>query len=99
MDNTAKFSIGKVVMSNSFTQLFSSDEEALSCALTLIQRHARGDYGDVCDEEKRQNERGLLVGHPSRIMSSYALPCLGETVWVITESDRSATTVVLPSDY
>lgn len=99
MNNTAKFSIGKVVMSSSFTQLFSSDEEALSCALTLIQRHAWGDYGDVCDEEKRQNERGLSIEHPSRIVSSYGLPGLGEAAWVITECDRSATTVLLPSDY
>jgi hypothetical protein len=99
MANYAKFSIGKLVMTNNYTQIFSNEEDAYTCALKLILRHMTGDYGDLCDEDKQQNELGLSKKDPMRIMSSYALPYLSETVWIITEYDRSLTTVLLPGDY
>jgi len=71
----------------------------------LIGRHNRGDWGDVCPEDARANEEALRVG--ARILSSYVLaPPLyeGETlapakVWLITEADRSVTTILLPEEY
>ena len=67
-----------------------------------IDRHLNGDWGDVCDSDKRANDRALRDG--SRLLSAYHTPALGDKkretkFWIITEADRSATTVLLPSDY
>ena len=64
--------------------------------LTLLNRHVTGDWGDLGEDDKRANEVALMDG--SRVFSGYDLPT-GETVWIITEWDRSATTLLLPSEY
>lgn len=61
-----------------------------------VIRHANGDWGDVCSEDRQANEAALQDG--SRLLSAYKLP-RGERIWVITEADRSATTVLLPAEY
>ncbi|MFN7915709.1 MAG: hypothetical protein U0Q55_10255 [Vicinamibacterales bacterium] len=63
--------------------------------LAILERHAIGDWGDLCDEDKAANDAALKQG--SRLLSAYCLD--GEKVWVITEADRSATTVLLPEEY
>jgi hypothetical protein len=61
-----------------------------------LQRHANGDWGEVCDEDRESNEEALI--HGSRLMSVYSSK--GEvTFWIVTEWDRSVTTVLLPEDY
>lgn len=62
----------------------------------LLARHVRGDWGDVCPEDWRTNDEALLDG--TRLFSVYTL-VTGEKVWVITEWDRSATTLLLPEEY
>lgn len=64
--------------------------------LELLARHGQGDWGDVCPEDARANDQGLVDG--DRLLSAYALPG-GERVWVLTECDRSATTILLPGEY
>ena len=61
-----------------------------------IQRHAVGDWGDLDDEDKAENELSVREGY--RLLSAYT-GRKGVKFWVITEADRSATTVLLPSDY
>ena len=62
----------------------------------LIARHVTGDWGDLDDEDKAENE--LSVQHGYRVFSSYNLPT-GARVWVITEWDRTVTTLLLPEEY
>lgn len=62
----------------------------------LLQRHLAGDWGDVDAEDAKANERALKWGE--RILSSYKLPS-GEKLWLLTEADRSATTVLTPGEY
>ena len=64
--------------------------------LPYLRRHAAGDWGIVDDEDKRANNRSLKNG--SRLLSAYLLAS-GIKVWVITEADRSATTILLPEEY
>lgn len=64
--------------------------------LVLLSRHESGDWGDVPAEDAKENEHSLK--HGFRIMSSYGLGA-GERVWIITEHDRSLTTLLLPSEY
>lgn len=64
---------------------------------SLYARHQRGDWGDALPAaDAAMNEEGVHCG--DRLLSAYRLPT-GEKVWVITEWDRSATTLLLPEDY
>lgn len=63
--------------------------------ITILQRHATGDFGELCAENLAANQRALLDG--SRLLSAYTVE--GERIWIITEADRSATTVLLPKEY
>ncbi|MET3448176.1 hypothetical protein [Ralstonia sp. 1138] len=62
----------------------------------LLNRHARGDWGELCEADRLQNV--LAVNTGQRVVSSYLLPT-GQKVWIITEADRVLTTVLLPEDY
>lgn len=62
----------------------------------LLNRHARGDWGDLSAEDLALNDLAAITGQ--RVLSSYLLRN-GQKVWVITEWDRSVTTVLLPDDY
>lgn len=62
----------------------------------LLSRHLSGDWGDLDDEDKQANEQALKWGE--RILSSYKLEN-GEKLWILTERDRSSTTVLTPGDY
>jgi len=71
----------------------------------LLGRHVRGDWGDVCPEDAQANEEALQEG--ARVLSAYVLSSpVGESetlapakVWLITEADRSVTTILLPEEY
>lgn len=63
----------------------------------LLARHHTGDWGNLDEEDKQENE--FAVYNELRIFSSYKLASTGEKVWIITEADRSATTILLPHEY
>ncbi|CAJ2795043.1 hypothetical protein [Burkholderia pseudomallei] len=63
----------------------------------LLARHIRGDWGDLNGEDLAANELALLNG--KRLLSSYDLPDGQNKVWVITEADRSVTTILLSQEY
>jgi hypothetical protein len=65
-------------------------------AKTFLRRHSWGDWGDVCAEDSAANERALDEG--TRIFSVYHTSA-DVKLWVITEADRSSTTILLPSEY
>lgn len=64
--------------------------------LEYFIRHITGDWGDLCQEDKEANEQALVSR--LRILSAYKLPT-GEKLWIITEADRSATTILKPNEY
>lgn len=61
----------------------------------LLRRHVAGDWGDVPDDDRQVNEDALIDG--DRLHSAYQVS--GVRFWVITESDRSVTTILLPEEY
>ncbi|MEF9416838.1 hypothetical protein ABXT21_12235 [Ralstonia sp. SM1864_UCD524_TZ4] len=71
-------------------------QEASVSVFKLLNRHARGDWGELSEEDHQQNNLAAIAGQ--RVLSSYLLPT-GRKVWIITEWDRSMTTVLLPDDY
>ncbi len=85
-----KFPLGQIVMTaNAKATLDHADvQQGLS-------RHARGDWGDIGLEDHEENELSLKEGF--RLMSVYRSG--DKRFWVITEADRSVTTVLMPEDY
>jgi hypothetical protein len=80
-------------------------EALAACGANLLRylsRHARCDWGDLCEEDKRSNDAALQTG--ARLMSAYTLPD-GTRLWVITDAEiddnhhRQATTFLLPDEY
>ena len=67
-----------------------------SVIMLALHRHSHGDWGDVCDSDWKRNNNALTEG--TRLFSSYK-DLGGHDLWVITEADRSATTVLFPSEY
>lgn len=63
--------------------------------MTLLRRHAGGDWGDLCAADVQANVEAIQ--HGLRVLSSYALG--QDKIWVITEADRSSTCLLLPEEY
>ena len=88
-----RFPLGKVVATPG---ALGALEAAKQDPLELLRRHARGDWGEVCAKDAREND--LSVDRGFRILSAYTLST-GVKVWVITEADRSSTCILLPEEY
>jgi len=87
----AKFRLGRIVSTANALKCLSNDD-----IFYAISRHQAGDWGDVRPEDRAANDQALVDG--SRVFSVYhALN--GLKFWMITEADRSVTTVMLPNDY
>ena len=93
MNSTAerKFSLGQIVMTPAAMETIPPHE-----MLHALARHASGDWGEVGKEDRDENEFSLREGF--RLFSVY-YSSTGQKFWIITEADRSATTVLLPDDY
>jgi len=96
--NTAVLSLGQVVVTTSlWTTLTThlSEADTLRELAGVLERHRHGDFGEVGEEDWESNLLALNQG--ARLLSSYVVgPVI---VWVITEADRSVTTLLLPEDY
>lgn len=87
----AKFRLGKIVSTpNALAQLSQDD------ILASIQRHQAGDWGEMDEYDRQENESALQNGF--RLLSVYR-SAAGVKFWLITEADRSVTTVLMPEDY
>ena len=87
----ALFRLGHIVATPNALAHLSQNE-----VLSGIQRHQAGDWGNLCEEDRRENEVSLEKGF--RLLSVYHASN-GTKFWIITEADRSVTTVLLPQDY
>jgi len=87
-----RFSLGQTVATPGALEVLGS---AGASPLTLLARHQSGDWGNVPPEDARENERSVMQG--DRILSSYRVG--GERLWIITEADRSVTTILKPDEY
>jgi hypothetical protein len=69
-----------------------------NAAFVLVNKHVRGDYGGLlCEDDINANTHAIATGE--RILSKYHIPCLSDDIYIITEWDRSYTTVMLCGDY
>ena len=87
------FPLGRVLITPDAIEAL---EEAGQMPNEFLDRHARCDWGNVDEHDRRENELSLEQGF--RLLSAYKTT-KGERLWIITEADRSATTILLPSEY
>jgi len=88
-----KFPLGQAVITPGALAAFQT---AGQDPVDFIRRHAQGDWGELDQEDIEENEFSLVSG--LRLLSAYTLTD-GTRIWIITEADRSATTILLPEEY
>jgi hypothetical protein len=88
----------RVPLGNIYTTPGAQDAfaDAGEAPLRYLIRHGRCDWGEVCAADAAENDLSLREGF--RILSAYRLTT-GVSIWIITEADRSATTILLPEEY
>jgi hypothetical protein len=88
-----QFPLGRIVATPSALAVLAA---AGQTPHEFLARHVRGDWGDLTEDDRQENELSLREGF--RLLSVYHTQ-FGERLWVITEADRSVTTLLLPEDY
>jgi hypothetical protein len=89
----ARFALGQTLITPGAQDAL---EIAGQTAIEFLRRHMSCDWGELSEEDVKENERSLE--HGLRLLSRYET-AKGERLWIITEADRSATTVLLPIEY
>ena len=91
-----KFSIGQTVMTRGVNDLLMDDKNFAKFVAKSFCRHCNGDWGDLCDEDKETNEYALK--HGERLFSKYEYDN-DTSIYIITEWNRSVTTILFPHEY
>ena len=87
----ARFPLGGIFIAPRAREILDIDD-----VVEFLRRHAQGDWGECDPFDARANEVALQQG--TRLLSVYRSK-QGEKIWLLTEADRSATTILLPSEY
>lgn len=95
------FHPGQLVQTSHIFDASCEHQPFFTFVRSCIARHLRGDWGDCCEQDMDSNEMALQGG--GRLFSVYHIPAgifaLESKIWIITEADRSYTTVLFPSEY
>jgi len=87
------FPLGRIVATpGALEALHTAGQDARE----LLTRHASRDWGTLSEDDRNEND--FAITHALRLLSAYCLST-GVTIWILTEADRSATTLLLPEDY
>lgn len=89
----AKFNLGTLQMTPGALEALQRSNQS---PMEFLRRHVRGDWGTVDGEDWRLNDEALKIG--ARVLSAY-VTANNEPLWVITEADRSYTTILTPDEY
>ena len=91
-----KFQLGKLVLTSGVNDRIADDLYFSKYVLRCIGRHSVGDWGDMCADDRRENE--YSIDNDLRLFSAYD-DGKQPKIWIITEADRSSTTVLFPDEY
>jgi hypothetical protein len=95
------FNTGQIVATRGVYDLACENPGFAQFIQKSLNRHVKGDWGDVDEEDKQTNDNALK--QDTRLLSAYnddRFPKNGvATIWIITEADRSATTILFPDEY
>jgi len=93
---TAKFPMGQLVVTCGVDAQSDENPDFAAFVAGSLKRHMAGDWGDLCAEDRAANNQALI--HGGRFFSAYEHDGLPK-IWIITEHDRSVTTVLFPDEY
>lgn len=94
-----KFALGKLVSTRSVVTLLEGSPDFKSFVLACYERYIQCDWGDIDPEDAKQNDDAVTSGR-DRILAAYRHPSHPDwKIWMITEWDRSVTTILFPSEY
>ncbi|MBF4483176.1 hypothetical protein [Dehalococcoides mccartyi] len=97
----AAFNTGQIVATRGVFDLACENRDFVQFIQKSLNRHVKGDWGDLDEEDKQTNDQALK--QDNRLLSAYnddRFPKNGiATIWIITEADRSATTILFPDEY
>lgn len=101
METKQKIQTGTILLTNGVNDLMNKNESFLSFCTQCLKRHKNGDWGDMPEEDKENND--FAISNNQRIFSGYIIPDEikkdDDKIWIITEWDRSSTTILFPSEY
>lgn len=98
-EHEKKFELGRTVVTRGIDELMGKDSDFYVFVMNSLFKHARGDWGDLNPEDAKLNDAALTSGE-DRIFSVYKCDGIPDgKIWIITEWDRSVTTVLFPSEY
>jgi len=92
----SRFQMGKIVLTRGVYEWSAANGDFAQFVHASLKRHARGDWGSLSPEDRELNDKALKDG--SRLLSAYEHWKLPK-IWLITEADRSVTTVLFPEEY
>lgn len=92
-----KFSLGQLVVTRAVADRMQEDEKFTKFIQLCLGRYINCDWGSMADEDKVMNDEAVKSGE-DRIHAAYVNKS-GDKIWIITEWDRSVTTILFPSDY
>ena len=91
------FELGRTFCTVGVDTLMKEQADFGEFVLNSLTRYKNSDWGEMCDEDLRLNDRAIKDG--DRIFASYINPQSQKKIWIITEPDRSVTTILFPSEY
>ena len=95
------FKTGQIVTTNGIARAMMLDHGFLEAVRKCLERHCLGDWGDACEETKQQNDEALEAERNGNLIDSlfsvYVID--GTEIFIITEIDRSVTTILFPDEY
>ena len=92
---TVSFERGQLLMTRGVNELVAEKTDFARFVIESLKRHFKGDWGNLSEEDKKENELSLKAGY--RLLSAYQTEGLPK-IWIITEADRSATTILFPEE-
>lgn len=94
---TPKFELGRLVLTIGVDTKMKEDSSFKNFVQVSLGKYCQCDWGDTCDEDKRTADESLRDGE--RILAVYEHKKSGTKIWIITEWDRSVTTILFPDEY
>ena len=96
-----RFEYGDIGCTPGISRMLREDPIMNDWITDCLNRHLNGDWGDLCEEDKAMNDESMRMENEGeigwRLMSAYSIDDF--KIWIITEADRSSTTILLPSEY
>lgn len=95
---SSKFKLGELVWTYGIDECAERNIDFKNFVMRSLKYYSRCNWGDTCDEDKKLNDEAVKNGD-ERILAVYIYHKTNEKIWIVTEADRSVTTVLFPSEY